>query len=146
MSETDKFTQLVQDLSDGTITENMMQIAWRKSIKNNPALEGVADILGGQSDTNPGLVYRLMSGIFQVCGSMEMAYLRGKQYSLKELEDAQSQLTDLTTQLQTVTKEGDDAHDNLCQIFNIANRLTTGSGLATTSDIAKIEKLAALGE
>lgn len=73
-----RFDQLVQDLVDGKLTHNHLQIAYRAYIRQNSNTpEGIKDILCGV-DTGSGLIGRAFDQISEMVGGMELAFRRGK--------------------------------------------------------------------
>ena len=75
----DKFSQLVEDLTTGALTLTQIQIAIRASIRQRQNIpDEIKDLLAGSSDSNPGIICRMFRPIQEVIGSMELAYLRGK--------------------------------------------------------------------
>lgn len=130
MPKKDRFTQLVDDLQSGAISENMLQIAYRASIKQNPNLKGFADILGGSSESNAGIIYKLMTAMFQVAGGMELAYRRGCQVSVEatkeQWEKVDFEITAIKDRLKTITDrmaqldytETSEDKSNLTYIFS----------------------------
>ncbi len=79
-----KFDQLVDDLTSGELTLDMIQIAIRTSIIRRRDLpEGIKNLLAGMDDKHlgcngSGLIYQLYKPIQQVIGAMELAYRRGE--------------------------------------------------------------------
>jgi hypothetical protein len=77
-----KFDQLVEDLLEGRLTLNQMQMAIRAFIRQRDDLpDGVKDLLAGRGEAFSGLIYKMFKPIQEVIGSMEMAYRRGKDFS-----------------------------------------------------------------
>ena len=77
MSETNKFDQLVVDLSGGELTLTMVQIAIRAYFRQREDIpEGIKDLLCGTGDSG-GLIYKQFSLISLTAGSLELAYRRG---------------------------------------------------------------------
>jgi len=80
-----KFDQLVSDLSDGSLTPTMIQIALRTWVRQNPKVpDGVKGILCGESDGAIGLIGQIFSVIQSVIGKTELAYRRGSQEPVKD--------------------------------------------------------------
>ena len=76
----DKFSQLVEDLTEGTLTLTQVQIAIRTSIRYRKDLpDGIKDLLAGHDVRNAGVVYRMFKSIQEVIGTVELAYRRGSQ-------------------------------------------------------------------
>jgi hypothetical protein len=77
-----KFDQLVQDLLDGKLSLNQMQMAIRAFVRQRDDLpEGIKDLLCGRGEASAGLIYKMYKPIQEAIGSMEMAYRRGKDFS-----------------------------------------------------------------
>ncbi len=75
----DKFSQLVEDLTNGDLNMTHIQIAVRASIRQRKDLpDGIKDLLAGKSDRNAGVLYRMFKSIQEVIGTVELAYRRGK--------------------------------------------------------------------
>jgi hypothetical protein len=74
-----KFDQLVDDLKNGRLTLNMIQIAIRAYIRQRRDLPtGIKDLLCGSNESNAGLIFKMYQPIREIIGSMELAYRRGK--------------------------------------------------------------------
>lgn len=74
----DKFSQLVQDLEDGSLGLTHIQSAIRASIRNRKDIpDGIKDLLCGRGSGYAGLIYHMFEPIGKVIGSMELAYRRG---------------------------------------------------------------------
>ena len=72
-----RFDQLVQDLMDGKLTLNHIQIAYRTYLRQRTDIpEGIKDILCG-TDGGAGLVGKAFNQISETVGSVELAYRRG---------------------------------------------------------------------
>ena len=75
-----KFNQLVQDLTDGSLSLNQVQMAIRASIRERTDVpDGIKDLLCGKSSSDGGLIYKMFKLILDVIGSMELAHRRGEQ-------------------------------------------------------------------
>lgn len=73
-----KFDQLVEDLKDGSLSLNQIQIAirtWIRQKDNFP--EEIKDLLAGKPGDG-GLIGDCFQLMRQVMGSVELAYRRGK--------------------------------------------------------------------
>ena len=76
----DKFTQLVDDLTDGNLSLTQVQIAIRASIKRRKDIpDEIKDLLSGRGEHNAGLIYSMFRPIQQAIGTVEVAFRRGKQ-------------------------------------------------------------------
>ena len=77
-----KFDQLVEDLLEGRLSLNQIQMAIRAFVRQRDDLpEGVKDILCGAHEASAGIIYKMFKPIKEVIGSVELAYLRGKDFS-----------------------------------------------------------------
>ncbi len=75
----DKFTQLVDDLVEGELGFNHLQIAMRQSIRKSKDIpEEIKDLLAGSGESDAGLIYKMFAPISEVIGTIELAYRRGK--------------------------------------------------------------------
>lgn len=75
----DRFSQLVEDLTNGDLTLIQIQIAIRASIRRDKNIpDGIKDLLAGR-EASAGLIYRMFKPIQEVIGAMELAYRRGSQ-------------------------------------------------------------------
>ena len=90
MSKEDKnyFTQLVHDLTDGTLGHNHIQMAYREFIRRRPDIpDAIKDLLAGSSDENSGLLVLLFRCIGQSVGTLELAWRRGYQAGWEEAKE-----------------------------------------------------------
>ncbi len=72
----DKFSQLVDDLVEGKLSPNQIQMAHRASISRSRFTEGFSDLLAGR-DGSAGIVFKLYQTINEIQGAMELTYRRG---------------------------------------------------------------------
>ncbi len=81
----DKFTQLVEDLVDGKLGFNQIQMAMRASVRQRKDVpESIKDLLCGRSESHAGLIYKMFKLIQEMMGSMELAYRRGTDFAPKK--------------------------------------------------------------
>lgn len=75
----DEFTRLVNNLLNGTLGWNLIQMALRQYVRRSKEIpEGIKDLLAGSGETNAGLIYRMFMPIREVVGTLELAYRRGQ--------------------------------------------------------------------
>lgn len=90
MTKEDKnpFTQLVNDLTDGTLGHKHVQIAYRTWIHRRGDIpDAIKDILAGSSDDFSGLLYRQFRCISESVGALELAWRRGYQAGWEECKE-----------------------------------------------------------
>lgn len=72
------FQDLVDDIANGYISINMIQIALCAGISRWPCLpEKVKDLICGRGENYSGYIRRAFGGIKEAIGSIELAYRRG---------------------------------------------------------------------
>jgi hypothetical protein len=73
-----KFDQLVQDLLDGSLSLNQIQMAIRASVRQNPEVpEEIKDLLCGRGEAFSGLIYKIFKVVQEAIGAVELAFHRG---------------------------------------------------------------------
>jgi len=78
----DKYSQLVQDLNEGSLNLTLVRNAVREHLKNylpTVGLSDIEDLLVGKNEASAGIVFHVFELITEVKGLLELAYLRGKQ-------------------------------------------------------------------
>ena len=79
------FTKLVNDLTDGTLGHNHVQMAYREFIRRRPDIpDAIKDILSGRGEDMPGLLSGQFRAISQTVGALELAWRRGYQAGHEE--------------------------------------------------------------
>ena len=88
------FDQYLKWLNDNTLGGNLLQIAYRAHIRQRKDLpEGVRNLLGGTSEANAGLLYKVFKLMSQMEGSIELAYRRGYQAGMEDANSPEPQKT-----------------------------------------------------
>ncbi len=83
------FTDLVNNLKDGTLGHNHIQMAYRAWIRERAAIpDGIKDILSGRGENESGLLYPLFQVISELTGGVELAWHRGYQAGWEESREA----------------------------------------------------------
>ena len=72
------YDQLEKWLSDGTIGDIHLQIAYRTAVRKNPDFENLTDLLCGKKHDG-GLLHSLFQIIKEIKGVVLLAHLRGYQ-------------------------------------------------------------------
>jgi len=80
----DKFTQLVDDLVTDKLNLNHVQMAIREYIRRSP---NIPDEIKNLLTESGGLIYYMFRPINQVIGSLELAFRRGKDYSINKKKE-----------------------------------------------------------
>ncbi len=72
------YDELVENLRSGKITFNMLQMAYRESIRRRDDIpEEVKDLLCGAGEGRAGIIQKMMSNVNEVVGNVELAFRRG---------------------------------------------------------------------
>jgi hypothetical protein len=67
-------------LETGDLGLTHIQIAIRTSIRNRKDIpDGIKDILCGKGESSAGFIFKTFNIMREMIGSLELAYLRGKQ-------------------------------------------------------------------
>ncbi len=78
----DRFTQLVDDLTEGRLSLTQVQIAIRASVRQRTDIpDQIKDLLCGKNEYDAGLIYHMFKPISHAMGAVELAFRRGKDYS-----------------------------------------------------------------
>lgn len=71
------FTELVDNLKNGSITANQIQIAYRSWVRQNEKIPAdIKNLLCGKKHSG-GMIFEVFNLIAQFVGNMELAYRRG---------------------------------------------------------------------
>lgn len=93
--KTDRFTQLVDDISSGRLSLTQVQIAVKEGVRGWKQLpEGTKQLLCGKSDSCPGLISRAFQNIQEIIGTVELAYRRGEQAGKESAEEERALTSD----------------------------------------------------
>ena len=85
------FSQLVNDLTDGTLGHNHIQMAYREWVRRRGDVpDAIKDILSGIGETMPGLLSMQFRAIKQTIGALELAWRRGYQAGWEEAKEDKS--------------------------------------------------------
>ncbi len=82
------FSQLVNDLTDGTLGHNHIQMAYREWVRRRDDVpDAIKDILSGRGEAMPGLLSVQFRTIAQTIGALELAWRRGYQAGWEEAKE-----------------------------------------------------------